>query len=64
MAEQQYDYRVEPMFFSPAEMRNDQYRLDDLFGGAADEGWVYDNFAVIDPSSALLIFRRPGDSQS
>jgi hypothetical protein len=64
MAEQQYEYRVAPTFFTPTELRNDQYRLDDLFGGATDEGWIYDDFAVIDPSSALLIFRRPVDSQS
>lgn len=62
MAEQQYEYRVEPAFLSPTELRNEQYKLEDLFNDIAEEGWIYDDVAVVDPSSLLFFFRRPIDA--
>jgi hypothetical protein len=62
MADQQYEYRIEPTFLSPTELRNEQYKLEDLLNELAAEGWVYDDTAVIDPSSIFFIFRRPVDS--
>ncbi len=62
MAEQQYEYRVEPTFLAPSELRNERYKLDDLLNGLAEEGWVYEDAVVVDPSSILFFFRRPVDS--
>jgi hypothetical protein len=62
MAEQQYEYRVESAFLSPTELRNEQYKLNDMLNDVAEEGWVYEDIAVVDPSSLLFFFRRPVDS--
>lgn len=62
MADQQYEYRVEPAFLSPTELRNEQYKLQDLLNELAEEGWVYEDIAVVDPSSLLVFFRRPVES--
>lgn len=62
MAEQQYEYRVEPAFLSPTELRNEQYKISDLLNEVAEDGWVYDDIAVVDPSSVLFFFRRPVES--
>lgn len=61
MAEQQYEYRVEPAFLSPTELRNEQYKINDLLNEAAEEGWVYEDIAVVDSSSLFFLFRRPVD---
>jgi hypothetical protein len=58
MADQQYEYRVEPTFLSPTELRNEQYKIQDLLNEAAEDGWVYEDIAVVDPSSLLILFRR------
>ena len=62
MADQQYEYRVEPAFLSPTELRNEQYKLQDLLNELAEDGWVYEDIAVIDPSSLLVFFSRPVES--
>jgi hypothetical protein len=62
MADQQYEYRIEPTFLSPTELRNKQYKLEDLLNELAAEGWIYDDTAVVDSSSIFFIFRRPVDS--
>lgn len=62
MADQQYEYRVEPAFLSPTELRNEQYKISDLLNEVAEEGWVYDDIAVVDSSSVLFFFRRPVES--
>lgn len=59
MADQQYEYRVEPTFLSPTELRNEQYKIQDLMNEVAEDGWVYEDIAVVDPSSLLVLFRRP-----
>jgi hypothetical protein len=59
MADQEYEYRVEPAFLSPTELRNEQYKLEDLLNELAEDGWVYEDVAVVDPSSLLFFFRRP-----
>lgn len=62
MANQQYEYRVEPMFLSPTELRNERYKLHDLLNNLAEDGWVLDDSLVVDPSSLLFMFRRPVES--
>jgi len=62
MVDQQYEYRVEPAFLSPTELRNEQYKLQDLLNELAEDGWIYDDIAVVDPSSLLIFFRRPVES--
>jgi hypothetical protein len=62
MADQQYEYRIEPAFLSPTELRNEQYKLNDLLNNVAQEGWVYEDVVVVDPSSLLFLFRRAIDS--
>jgi len=62
MTGQQYEYRIEPTFLSPTELRNEQYKLEDLFNELAENGWVYDDVAVVDLSSLLVFFRRPVES--
>ncbi len=62
MTDQQYEYRVEPAFLSPTELRNEQYKLQDLLNEMAEEGWTYEDTAVVDSSSLLIFFRRPVDS--
>ena len=64
MAEQRYEYRVEPTFLSPTELRNEQYKINDLLNEVAEEGWAYEDVAVVDPSSLLFIFQRPVDYES
>ncbi|WP_435079226.1 hypothetical protein [Halococcus sp. AFM35] len=63
MADQEYEYRVEPAFLSPTELRNEQYKLEDLFNELAEDGWIYEDVAVVDPSSLLFFFRRPVESE-
>lgn len=62
MADQQYEYRVEPAFVSPTELSNEQYKFNDMLNELAEEGWVFENVAVIDASSLLFFFRRPVES--
>jgi hypothetical protein len=62
MADQQFEYRVEPVFLSPTELRNEQYKIQDLLNELAEEGWVYEDTAVVDPSSLLIFFRQPIES--
>lgn len=62
MATQQYEYRVEPLFVSPDELRNDEYRLEDTMNEIASEGWVLDQAVRVDSSTFLFVFARPTDS--
>lgn len=62
MTDQQYEYHIEPTFLSPTELRNEQYKLEDLLNELAEDGWIYDDTAVIDPSSLFFIFRRSVDN--
>lgn len=61
MGEREYEYRVEPLFLSPTELRNERYKLQDLLNEVAEEGWVLDDSLVVDPSSLLFFFRRRVD---
>lgn len=59
MADQRYEYTVEPMFISPDELRNDRFKFDDTLNEKASEGWVLDSTLRIDSSSFLFVFARP-----
>ena len=59
MADQRYEYTVEPMFISPDELRNDRFKFDDTLNEKASDGWVLDSTLRIDSSSFLFIFARP-----
>lgn len=62
MADQRYEYEVEPLFISPDELRNERYTFEDALNGRASDGWVLDDTLRIDNSSFLFVFRRPVDS--
>ena len=62
MADQRYEYMVEPIFISPDELRNDRFKFDDTLNEKAGDGWVLDETLRIDSSSFLLVFARPVDS--
>lgn len=62
MADQQYEYHVEPVSISPSELRDDRYKLNDLLNELAGEGWVLDDTLFVTPSSLLFFFRRPIES--
>lgn len=53
------EYRVEPMYVSPDEARNERYRFEDTLNEFASDGWVLDETLRIDTSTFLLIFSRP-----
>ena len=61
MPDQQYEYSVEPTSISPSELRNAQYKIEDILNNYAADGWVLDDTLAIDVSSLLLIFRRTID---
>lgn len=59
VSDQRYEYRVEPMFLSPDELRNERYKFDDTLNEIASEGWVLDTTLRIDSSTFLFVFSRP-----
>jgi len=59
MAEQRYEYRVEPVTISPDELRNDRYDMEDVLGDAAGDGWALDETLRVDSSTFLFVFERP-----
>lgn len=61
MADQRYEYRVEPMSLSPDELRNDRFEFEDALDEHASEGWILDETLRVDGSSFILVFRRPLD---
>ena len=62
MPTQRFEYRVEPMFISPDELQNDQYRFQDTLNEMASDGWVLDETLRVDSSTFLFIFARPVDA--
>lgn len=62
MADQQYEYHVEPISISPSELRDERYKLNELLNELAGEGWVLEDTLCITSSSLLFFFRRPIDS--
>lgn len=61
MADQRYEYRVEPMSLSPDELRNDRFEIEDTLDEHASEGWILDETLRVNGSSFILVFRRPLD---
>lgn len=59
MAEQQYEYRVEPIFASPDELQNDRYRFEETLNEIAGDGWVLESTLRVDSSTFLFVFARP-----
>ena len=59
MADQRYEYKVEPIFLSPDELRNQRFKFDDRLNEIAADGWVLDCTLRIDSSSFLFVFARP-----
>lgn len=62
MAEQRYEYRVEPISIPPDELRNDRFKFTDTLNEVASEGWALEDTLHIDSSSFLFVFSRPTDS--
>lgn len=62
MADQRYEYTVEPVSISPDELRNDRFEIDDTLNEMAGDGWELDDTLRIDGSAFLLVFARPVDS--
>lgn len=62
VADQQYEYRVEPMFISPDELRNERYKFTDMLNEIASEGWILDSTLRIDSSTFLFVFSRSVES--
>jgi hypothetical protein len=62
MAEQRYEYQVEPVFLSPDELRNDRFSLEDTLNEYAGDGWRLDEVLRIDGSSFAFVFARPVES--
>ena len=59
MADQRFEYQVEPLFLSPDELRNERFEFEDTLGAYAEEGWVLDQTLRVDASTFLFVFRRP-----
>ena len=62
MADQRYEYEVEPMFVTPNELRDERPKFEDTLNDRASDGWTLDDTLRIDNSSFLFVFRRPVDS--
>jgi hypothetical protein len=62
MAEQQYEYHVEPVFVSPIDLQNEKYKFEDTLNELASEGWVLEDTLAVTSSSLLFFFRRSVDS--
>lgn len=62
MSDQRYEYRVEPLFIAPDELRNERYKFEDTLNEIASEGWVLKSTLRIDSSSFLFVFSRPVES--
>ena len=59
MADQRYEYTVEPVSIAPDELRNDRFEIDDTLNEKAGDGWELDDTLRIDGSAFLLVFARP-----
>lgn len=59
MATPRFEYRVEPMFVSPDELQNDQYRFQDTLNEVASDGWVLDETLRVDSSTFIFVYARP-----
>jgi|AntRauMinimDraft_4_1070384.scaffolds.fasta_scaffold07095_2 hypothetical protein len=62
MADQRYEYRVEPLSVSPDELRNDRFAFEDVLNDAAGDGWVLEEALRVDSSSFVFVFGRPVES--
>ncbi|WP_227355173.1 DUF4177 domain-containing protein [Haladaptatus salinisoli] len=62
MANQQYEYRVEPVSISPTELQDERRKINEILNEYASEGWELIDSIRIDSSSLLFVFYRPTDS--